>query len=325
MSRLAARVVLPILALILFGGNLSPAAAQPDRASIGLYLISLSNLNLGAGTFAADFWIWSTTRSATFEPLERLDMVNEVHHEREAVGTERFGDVRWDQRRVRVTARSDWNVQHFPFDHQRLEIQFEDSYASIEDVVLEADKANSRIDPSLHLPGWTIIGWDLRSEEQVYSTNFGHPEKQGATRASRLTFSLEVKRKGWTEFFELSLGAFVAFTILALTFRMNPTLPPIFAGRMGVIVASVFTVTISLRGINSALALPLGATLVDKVHLITLGAGFAAAIAAAVTRYFAETNREALALKLDRQIMPWFVLIYVIATGALIVPAAQQG
>jgi hypothetical protein len=321
MHRLAERFVVSVLALCVWCSNPTSAQAQPEQATIGLYLTSLNSLNMGAGTFAADFWLWSTTRSTRFAPLDTLDIVNEVQKEQEPVGTARFDDIRWDQRRVRVTARSDWNVAHFPFDHQRLEIQFEDSYASADELAYQADRANSGIHPAIHVPGWRLVGWNLRASEYVYPTNFGHPQKSAPTRASRVTFAIDIQRDGWTDFLQLTLGAFVAFAILALTFRMNPTLPPIFAGRMGVIVASVFTVTISLRGVNAALALPIGSTLVDKIHLITLGAGFAAAVAAATARYFAETNREAVALQLDRRLMPFFVGVYLIVAVLLTMPA----
>lgn len=157
MPRLAARAVLAALILVT-AGTRAAAKAPPERASVGLYLISLSGINPGAGTCAADFWLWSNTRSANLEPPERLDIVNEVEIEREPLGTARFGDVCWDQRRVRVTARSDWNVRHFPLEHQRLEIRFEDSCASADELVLEADKVNSRLDPALHLPGWIVVG-----------------------------------------------------------------------------------------------------------------------------------------------------------------------
>ncbi len=138
---------------------------------------------------------------------------------------------------------------------------------------------------------------------------------------SRLVFTLELQREGWSDFIELTLGAFVAFTILALTFRMNPTLPPIFAGRMGVIVASVFTVTLGLRGVNSSLALPIGSSLMDEIHLLTLAAGFAAAVAAATARHFAETGRDSLALALDRRVMSVFIAAYTAATLWFLLPA----
>jgi hypothetical protein len=302
----------------------SSASAEPEEVTLGLYLTNLSGFNLGAGTFDADFWLWTRTRSDKLAPLESLEIINAATvRQGELTGSDRVNGVRWDQQRVRLTARSDFHTHYFPFDRQKLSIIFEDSLLTSAELVFAVDRDNSRVSRALNIPGWTVLGWNMEVGEHLYITNFGDPSRPGPTPASRIVFSVEIKRQGWLEFIELTLGAFVAFAILALSFRMNPTLPPIFAGRMGVIVASVFTVTISLRNANSAVALPIGSTLVDRIHLLTLAAGFAAAVGAAAVRYVAEGGREADALTFDRWAMPIFVALYIVAALLLVIEATQ--
>ncbi len=299
----------------------TPAAAQPEEAKIGLYLTALSGFNLGAGTFNADFWLWSNTRSAKLTPLDTLDIVNAASRQGELLGSRRVDGIRWDQQRVRITARNNFQAYHFPFDRQTLQLIFEDSFLSTKDLVYVADHENSRVSRALNIPGWKVLGWNLAITQHDYITNFGDPVTSGPTPVSRLVFSVDIERTGLDEFIELTLGAFVSFAILALSFRMNPTLPPIFAGRMGVIVASVFTVVISLRSANTVTSLPVGATLVDRIHLWTLAAGFAAAVAAAAVRYVAESGHEAKALAADRWIMPVYIAVYVVIVTVMIVAA----
>jgi len=307
-----------------FAASGQPASAPPEEVKLGLYLTGLSSFNLGAGTFVADFWLWSTTRSEKLTPLDTMDIVNAASRQGELLGTRRIDGMRWDQQRVRLTARTDFQIHHFPFDRQKLHLIFEDSFLTAKEMVLVADRENSRVSRALHIPGWKILGWEIGVTEHQYLSNFGDPTQSGPTPASRLVFTVDIERQGRAEFIELTLGAFVAFAILALSFRMNPTLPPIFAGRMGVIVASVFTVVISLRSANTVTLLPLGATLADRIHFLTLAAGFAAAVAAAAVRYVAESGREATALTIDRRIMPIFIAIYGVIVTIMIAAALLQ-
>ncbi len=299
----------------------SSAKAQPREVKLGVYVTALNGINLGAGTFNADLWLWSTTASDELRPLESVDIVNASSRYSELTGTRHADSAHWYQQRVRVTARNEFHIHHFPFDSQKLHLSFEDSLLAAKDLVYIADRENSRVAGAVRIPGWTVRGWDIKVVEHRYDTSFGDPGHSGPVVASRLIFTVDIQRDGLAEFIELSLGALVAFAILALTFRMNPTLPPIFAGRMGVIVASVFTVTISLRGANAATALPIGSTLVDRIHLVTLAAGFAAAVAAATVRYMAESGRESRALAVDRRAMPIFIGAYIAIVTATLVPA----
>jgi hypothetical protein len=71
---------------------------------------------------------------------------------------------------------------------------------------------------------------------------------------------------------------------------------------------------------------PIGRILTDgrrwdqrRIHLLTLAAGFVAAIGAAAARYLAETNCEPHALRLDRRVLPPFAIVYLVTVGAMTV------
>jgi len=44
------------------------AAPAPDRYRIGVYVTAIENVDIAAGTFGADFWVWSIAPSAMRDP-----------------------------------------------------------------------------------------------------------------------------------------------------------------------------------------------------------------------------------------------------------------
>jgi hypothetical protein len=310
--------VLPLVLLTLIGGR---AAAQPEQAEMGLYLAGVHGIDFAAGKFSADFWLWSNTKSTRFSPVESAYIVNEADKSPEPTQTIRSADRRWDQRRIRADLWADWNVDRFPFDDQTLTIAVEESFATADELVYVADKRNSGIDPTMKVQGWTIVGWDIQSEEHADPTNFGDPEKQGGQRSPRLVFRLTIQRDGLPLFIDLTLGALVSFTILVLSFRLQPMVPPIFGARMVIIVASLFTTIASMRFNSSSFAFPFGSALPVRIHLVTLAAGFFAALGAVIARHYVESDNEAAALRFDRNALPLFTAAYLIIIGWMIVDA----
>src|SRR5260221_583777 len=197
-----AMAVLPLV-LFFIGGR--AAAAQPEQAEIGIYLAGVHGIDFAAGKFSADFWLWSNTKSTRFSPVESAYIVNEADKSPEPTQTIRSADRRWDQRRIRADLWADWNVDRFPFDDQTLTIAVEESFATADELVYVPDKRNSGITPTMKGQGWTIVGWDIQSEEHADTTNFGNPEKQGGQRSSRLVFRLTIQHAGLPLFTDRTL------------------------------------------------------------------------------------------------------------------------
>lgn len=313
------------LALVTLLLEISPARAQsapskggPERVTVGVFLSGLHRLDFVEGSFSADFWVWMINDTDRSARIETVDIVNEISKRAEEIGRTISDGRRWDQRRLHGVLQTRWDTWHFPFDRQKIRIILEESFATTDDLVYVADLNNSGVDPAIAVPGWRILGWGVEAGDHLYTSNFGDFDARAGSRSPRLVFTVDIQRDGAWLFLNLVLGAFVAFTMLALSFRMNPTLPPTFAGRMVLIAASVFTVVISMRSTQSFVGHEFGATLVDRIHLLTLFAGFVAAIGAAIARYLAETDCEPQALRMDRRFLPLFAVVYVIFVGAMI-------
>jgi hypothetical protein len=97
--------------------------------------------------------------------------------------------------------------------------------------------------------------------------------------------------------------------------------PPIFGARMVIIVASLFTTIASMRFNSSSFAFPFGSALPVRIHLVTLAAGFFAALGAVIARHYVESDNEAAALRFDRNALPLFTAAYLIIVGWMIVDA----
>lgn len=317
--------VLVAAAMLLWAaGSLCSARAEPDRITAGIYLTALNNLNLAAGTVVADFWLWTVVDHERRAPLETAYIVNDAGKTVEAALTDRENGRRWDQQRIRATLNNRFDVSSFPFDHQTVQIVIEDSGATADDLVYVADRERSGVAPDVSLTGWSITGWDIRTEAHPYPTNFGDLRHPGPIQSPRLILSVDVRRHGWALFLEQAVGAFIAFLIMALTFRMPPNQAAIFSGRMGVTAATVFTTLLSLRSNSGIIAAPFGTTLIDRIHLVTMAAGFFAGLSAVTAWGFAQTGRDRMALQFDRSLLSVFVTAYVVIVGTMTVSALAR-
>jgi hypothetical protein len=302
-----------------------PVAAQPQpqprQALIGLYLADVHNLDFATGKFTADFWVWTVADADRPSPLESAYIVNEVGKWAEPINTEKAEDKRWDLRRIRADLWADWQVHRFPFDRQTLTILIEESVLSTEELVYIADLKDSGINPKLAIAGWSIVGWEVQAVKHPYSSSFGDPHDHSEVSSPRLVYTLTVQRQGVTTFVDLTIGAFVSFGVLALSFRLLPIVPPIFGARMVIIVGSMFTAMTSMRSLGSSYSFSFGETLPTRIHLATLAAGFLAALGAVIARYMVEKGNEALALRWDFWSMIVFTLAYIGVVSAEILHA----
>jgi hypothetical protein len=286
-----------------------PASADPEKVSIGIYVGGIHNLDFSVGKFTADFWIWSVVDEDHASPLDTAYVLNEVGKSADPIFTVRKVGKRWDQRRIRADLWVDWEVERFPFDTQVLTITLEESVYTADQLGYVIDRMNSGIAPDLSIAGWSILGWDIRTEEASYASSFGDPANPNGTKFARVVFSLKVHRAGLRTFLDQTIGAFVSFGVLALSFRLLPIVPPIFGARMVIIVGAMFTATTSMRAFGSTYAFHFGETLPTRIYLLTLAAGFLAAFAAVIARYIVERGNEALALRYDR----WCLVILTVA------------
>jgi hypothetical protein len=94
------------------------------KVSIGVFITSLYEFNMSAGSYNADFWIWSESQIKDEFKLDKVEL--SLLHGKYPVDTslkfqENLDDSKsFENRKVRATFLHDYNLELFPFDKQIL-------------------------------------------------------------------------------------------------------------------------------------------------------------------------------------------------------------
>jgi hypothetical protein len=327
-----------LFAGIAAGGVGQPTADQPGMDDnptdtqdteaidypIGIFITSLHELDVTADTFGVDYWVWSV-HPPELNPLETLEFYNANEAHADLDQTAERGDRSWSQRKISAVMRHDWDLSNFPFDRQVLDIVLEEGENDATEVVYSADTTNSGYNEDIHLEGWHITDFAIEERTVDYATTFGDPDISEGSRYARLVASVQLQRETMTGFFKLVTGVYVASAIVFLSFLMNPQHPPIFSGRMGVLVGALFATVLSLRASEAVLGTTQSVSLVDKIHIIAMVYIFIAALITVVVRKAYESGKEELAKRRDRVWLPVLSISFVLINGLLIILAAIAG
>jgi hypothetical protein len=304
-----------LMAWLCWGLN-SPALAaptnRPQACPIGVYLVSLRDLNPAEKTFGADFWAWSNCPTKDLKPLESMEVVNgkdvqtaydsvQEKPDPARVTQKPPGKIYWAQRKISATLRHDWVVANFPFDRHTLEIPLEETQADANAFTYIADGENSSYKQDMKVDGWKIKKFTVQESKAKYQSTFGDPElKTGESDYSRFSILVEIERDSILSFFKLIMGVYAAFATILLAFFLEPGGE--FGSRTGLLVGSLFAVLVSMQSIDGMLGQSDSLTMVDAIHVTTLGYLFAAVLAAVYSRILHEHGREKASLRFDRKI-----------------------
>lgn len=269
MNRLARPWTLRLSAVLacLLGATWLPAQAPapPDTAVVGVYFTALYDLDLATKGFNVDFWLWFNHRSDSLRPLETVEISNAKTFEFMLPDSDTDGGVIWDCHKCRAVIKKDWNLKHFPFDQQLLEVRIEDAILDRSALVYVPDIAHSNYDRNIQLDEWTIRDFSLRLDDRSYATNFGNPALDSVSTYPAVTAVFSIHRDGLGLFFKLFVGVFVAYIISLMVFFMGPDNPE----RFGLIVGSLFAGVANKYIVDGLMPSTVMLTLPDKIHNLT--------------------------------------------------------
>jgi hypothetical protein len=291
---------------------------------IGIFITSLHDLDVTADTFGVDYWVW-TVHPPELNPLETLELYNAKEAHADLDQTAERGDRSWSQRKISAVVRHDWDISNFPFDRQVLDIVLEEGVADTTTLVYSADTTNSGYNEDIHLEGWHITDFAIEERTVDYATTFGDPDISEGSSYARLVASVQLQRETVTGFIKLVTGVYVASAIVLLSFLMNPQHPPIFSGRMGVLVGALFATVLSLRASEAVLGTTESVSLVDKIHIIAMVYILIAALITVLVRKAYESGKEELAKRRDRIGLGVLGISFVLINGLVIILAAITG
>lgn len=250
----------------------SQAPQAPVKVRVGVYLLNVGRLDIGAGTYAMDFYV-SFRCDVDCEP-GNIEILNG-----KASIEKNDDEPRFKVFRVRADLIAQFDLRSFPFDTHRLIIAMEDKVQQDNKVIYEPDLRMTGIHPSAVVVGWSLDKqWQVSVDRDAYAV-YGQSY-------SRATFSIGTRRPKLSAFLKnltpaliITLSGFLALLMgadkatprLTLTtsslvgsvlFHINMTssMPPIgyltFADRLMLInyigLAAVLVVNVRVLALSEA-------------------------------------------------------------------------
>ncbi|MCW2249391.1 hypothetical protein M2352_005051 [Azospirillum fermentarium] len=257
----------------------APAAPAdgPAEVKVGMYITQLLDFDMSKRSYYATYWLWFLHSRDGYDPHATIEIANAKSDSVKFNSLDTTKGVRWSQEKHSSVIAEDWDVVHFPFDRQKLHILIEDGQSDTSQIRFVADTHNSRIDPSLTIPGWTIEGFDLTAGDVAYQTSYGDPTISADSVYSRVVATITVKREGVRLLCSLFVGFGVAFLLSMLTFFLD--FESMAGSRVGLCAAAVFAAVGNKYALDNYIPPASTFTLADVIVSSTFVAILLAALA----------------------------------------------
>jgi len=291
--------------------NTAEEDAPADTVKVGAYVFSVYDLDFPANKVNVDLYLWYNAKKDSLGLLENLEVINSSEFSKSGETEEQRGIISYQTVRLNATIKQEWQVTDFPFDEQKIEIMIEDFDKDNSKLVFAADTIASKIDKKVHVDGWVIKDFGIKTDDHVYETNYGDPDiaLNEFSAYSRVVVYFTIEREGKGLFFKLFVGLFISVLISLLTFFINPLdLDP----RFGLSVGAIFAAIASQYVITSTLPQNESLTLVDILHDISFIYIFLCILISTISLHYMKLGKEALSQKLDRYSFFVFALSYII-------------
>lgn len=244
---------------------------------VGMYLVSISDVDLRTSTFFADFYFWFLW-GGDHDPTVTYEFTNGVGKELTAAANfyapdnlTPQGDLLPDGRRYQayhVQGRflQPFRVRSYPFNDQTLVIGLEDLTWDVDNLIYDVDHAGTRSRPDFKIQGWNPGPLRTSTSVNHYPSDFGDPRVAGKGYSfSRVEFAIRVHRPGLTLAFEKFFPIVLVMIACLGAFMMHPRS---VEGRL----------TLTVPGLLAAVALQLTTAselpprghimLIDEVYLL---------------------------------------------------------
>jgi hypothetical protein len=291
--------------------------AQKDSVKIGLYITNLYDFNLADGSYVAEFWTWCLYKKDSLDFKETQEITKSKKTAFSNYALQKKGGLNWAQKKCTTTVLQDWDVRNFPFDHQVLTINLEETILDTTAMYYVADTFNSKINESLSLDEWHIDGFKIKTASVRYNTTYGDPELTGQSVYPAVCATVNLTRQhSWTTFIKLVTGLYVAFLISLMVFRI---MPPDSESRIGLAVGGLFAAVGNKYIVETIVPTTTQNTMIDNIHNVTFGAILLIVIMTIYISGLYFNQKESKAYFLDRMSF-WGILgLFVALNGYLIV------
>ena len=244
----------------------SPVHEGKDTVKVGVYITSIYNLGFAQNDFGIDFWIWYLYKNDSLDPKGTMEVFNAESSTMEYATVEKKGNYIWAAQKCTAMIKKNWEISRFPLDNQTLDVILEETDKDTSEMVYVADVANSKIDPSVTLNGWSITDFKVVPAIKTYNTTYGDPTLTGSSSYARLSMSTKIERNSKSIFLKLFLGLYVAFLIALAVFFLDGSE---IGARAGLAVGALFAAVGNKYVVDSSLPDHTSFTIVDKLHDVT--------------------------------------------------------
>ncbi|GDY28648.1 hypothetical protein GTS_02810 [Gandjariella thermophila] len=254
----------------------TPVRAEVPTCQLGAYLADLYGVDTRNQTINADVWFWSVCARPELEPIEHFEFINATEHRQVYRASVPRGSQYWTYVKFVGTFRQNFDLRDYPFDQQTVNIIVEDTRDENE-FVYTPDVANSTYNHDIKLSDFGITGFRVATRDHRYQTTFGDPRLAHGTGSSYTQFVLDValSRTDVSIFVRQTWPVFVSFLVAMVSYLLwSAEATPVLTARVGLLGAALFAVVLNLVNLRAAgdlIGTFAGTTLVDQVHLITLG------------------------------------------------------
>lgn len=320
-----------VLAIALLFTFLKPVQAEdisPDKVIVGAYVNDAQSLNLREHSYSMDIYVWFRWRDPTIDPTDTVEIVNP---------NELWGHVsnlQFDEplqlpsgelyQVLRVQGRFSHKFffYNFPYDRQKLVVEFEDSVNEVDRLVYVADEDPISINPRLVLPGFRVGVPNLAVESFAYPTRFGDTRRTEPHKYSRVRIEIPVRRPIVTSTLKMLLPVLCVVFGASLMLRLKVTY---IDARLGVGITSLLTVVAIQLAANETMPSVDYLVLMDKIHLAAYGYVLAGLGIVLVTARRLEKKAVEAAQRFQRKGYWISTLLFIVVICVLITHAIGQG
>jgi len=260
--------VVLLTALVLLS---SPARAEAQRTTIGVYVVQVNGIDLKSNSFTVDFWLWFRSAERATSPIDAFEIVDGRVTSKTNVIKKTLPDgQQYAAARISATIHRQWDLHKYPFDDHELEIVIEDQDLDTTQSLYVSDPTSQGKDPGVQVSGWEIEGFETRIEDHAYGSNYGDTSMAAGAdaRFSRFVAKLPARRHGMARFLKIAFPLFVSVFIAWCAFFIRPK----DAGpRVAVSVGALFAAAAGTVAINSQLPDINYATTTDRTVFLSLG------------------------------------------------------
>ncbi len=285
---------------------------------VGISIEKISDFSIKNVAWNSDFYVWfkwqQPADDPSFDPGEAFQVVAGTIQSKQKIVDTVTGDEHYVLYRVSASINYPFNVARYPLDDHLLSIFIQDPiHPQIQYV---ADKVNSRVDPSIRIPGYIISRTIMGAKDVTENTTFGNPS--GPDKFAQFGYGIFIFRQGYGFYLKLFQALFAAVGVALLSgfFKAHEEI------RIELLVGGFFAAVANSYITSTYLPDTGTMTLLDQINLIGLATIFLCLIQTVISSRFAVKGEQEFSLKFDRASFPIISFIYIAINIAL--PLAAQ-